>query len=66
MKEIKWTLSVNRKEDKEKIKLLCERGKLLRYTAIRGRPVCWEYVLEGAHDREGNPVRVTAWVGTGC
>jgi len=66
MKTIKWTLSVNRKEDREKIDLLSRRGKLLRVTTIDGRPVCWEYELEGAYDRKTNePVLITAWIGTG-
>ena len=66
MKEIHWTLSINRKEDRKKIEILERRGRPIRVTTICGRPVCWEYELDGAHDREGNPVKVTAWVGTGC
>jgi len=65
MKEIHWTLSINRKEDRQKIEILEQRGKLLRATTICGRPVCWEYELDGAHDREGNPVHISAWIGTG-
>ena len=65
MREIHWTLSINRPEDREKIKLLDQRGTLLRMTTVCGRPVCWEYELHGAHDRAGNPVLVTAWIGTG-
>lgn len=67
MKEKHWTLSINRKEDHKKIRLLVERGKLLRVTTISGSPVCWEYELHGAYDKKTNePVTITAWVGTGC
>lgn len=66
MKTIHWTLSINRKEDREKIALLERRGTLKRMTAICGRPVCWEYDLTGAKDRNtGEPVLITAWIGTG-
>lgn len=66
MKTKHWTLSVNRKEDRSKIDLLERRGKLLRVTTICGRPVCWEYELDGAYDRNtGEPVHITAWIGTG-
>lgn len=66
MEEINWTLSINRKQDYDKIKLLEERGKLLRMTTICGRPVCWEYELNGAYNKKtGNPVHIMAWIGTG-
>lgn len=66
MKELHWTLSINCKEDREKIKTLVEHGKLLKVTTLDGNPVCWEYELEGARDRKTKePVLITAWVGTG-
>lgn len=66
MKEIHWTLSINCKEDRKKIEILEQRGRPIRVTTICGRPVCWEYELEGAYDRlTGEPVFITAFVGTG-
>lgn len=63
MREIHWTLSCLDKNDHEKIKILSERGKLLRMTTVGGRPVCWEYELEGARDRRTDePVLITAFV----
>lgn len=62
MKEKHWNLSTINKDDREKIELLSRRGTLLRMTTVCGRPVCWEYELNGAHDREGNPVKITAFV----
>lgn len=66
MKTVHWTLSVNREEDKKKIDLLVDRGTLVRVTTICGRPVCWEYELDGARDKKTNePVHISAWIGTG-
>lgn len=64
-REVHWTLSINCPADREKIDLLCRRGILKEMTTICGRPVCWTYELHGAHDRDGNPVLVTAFIGTG-
>lgn len=65
MKNKHWTLSINREEDRNKIELLERCGKLLRVTTICGRPVCWEYELDGAYDKNGEPVHISAWIGTG-
>ena len=66
MEEVHWTLSINRKQDYDKIKLLEEKGKLLRMTTICNRPVCWEYELNGAYNKKtGEPVHITAFIGNG-
>lgn len=63
METVHWTLSLRCEEDRAKIELLSSRGRLLRATTVMGRTVCWEYELEGAHRRNGEPVLITAWVG---
>jgi len=60
-----WTLSVNVREDRDKIELLCNKGKLRRVTAILGRPVCWEYEMESLDSETGETVLIEAWIGTG-
>lgn len=66
MKTVKWTLSINRKEDRNKIEILERRGRLLHVTTILGRPVCWEYELDAFERGTNEPVLISAWIGTGC
>ena len=60
-----WTLSVNVREDRDRIELLCNKGKLKRVTAILGRPVCWEYEMEAIDPETGKTILIEAWIGTG-